>query len=66
MVGGVSSTVTLHAGSPEEIRQAVHTAVHKLGPNGFILAPVDPLFPDTPCSNLETTIETWREVRDIR
>jgi hypothetical protein len=65
LVGGVSSPVTLYGGSREEIRQAVHTAVHKLGPSGFILAPVDGIFPDTPWSSVEAMIETWREVRDI-
>jgi hypothetical protein len=66
VAGGVTSAVTLHAGSPEEIRQAVHTAVQKLGPSGFILAPVDCLFPDTPWSSVEAMIKAWREVRDIR
>jgi len=66
VAGGVSSAVTLHGGSHEEIRQAVHTAVHQLGPTGFILAPVDGLFPDTPWSSVEAMIEAWREVRDIR
>ena len=66
LAGGVSSAVTLHGGSREEIRQAVHTAVSKLGPAGFILAPVDALFPDTPWSGLEAMIEAWREVRDVR
>ena len=63
MAGGVSSAVTLHRGTRQEIRQAVHTAVHKLGPSGFILAPVDGLFPDTPWSSVEAMIEAWREVR---
>ena len=66
LAGGVSSPVTLYGGSREEIRQAVHTAIHKLGPSGFILAPVDGIFPDTPWSSVEAMIEAWREVRDIR
>jgi uroporphyrinogen-III decarboxylase len=64
LAGGVSSAVTLHRGSQEEIRQAVHTAVCKLGPTGFILAPVDALFPDTPWSGVEAMIDAWREVRE--
>jgi hypothetical protein len=63
LAGGVSSANTLHRGSKEEIRRAVHTAVSKLGPSGFILAPVDAIFPDTPWANLEAMIEAWREVR---
>jgi uroporphyrinogen-III decarboxylase len=65
LAGGVSAAVTLDHGSLEEIRQAVRTAVCKLGPGGFILAPVDSIFPDTPWSNVETMIEAWREVRDV-
>ena len=65
VAGGISSAVTLHSGSREDIRQAVHTAVGKLGPRGFILAPVDALFPDTPWSNVEAMIEAWGEVRDL-
>jgi uroporphyrinogen-III decarboxylase len=64
VAGGISSATTLHAGSREEIRRAVQTAVQKLGPSGFILAPVDALFPDTPWSSVEAMIEAWREVRE--
>jgi uroporphyrinogen-III decarboxylase len=63
VAGGVSSAVTLHGASREEIRQAVRDAACKLGPSGFILAPVDALFPDTPWGSLEAMIEAWREVR---
>jgi uroporphyrinogen-III decarboxylase len=65
LAGGVSAAVTLDHGSPEEIRQAVRTAVSKLGPTGFILAPVDAVFPDTPWPNLEAMIDAWREVREV-
>jgi hypothetical protein len=61
VAGGISSAVTLCSGSREDIRQAVHTAAAKLGASGFILAPVDALFPDTPWSNVEAMIEAWRE-----
>jgi len=65
VAGGINSGVTLARGSLEEIRQAVHAAVHTLGPGGgFILAPVDALFPDTPWSSVETMIKSWQEVRD--
>ena len=65
VAGGISSSVTLHSGSRGEIRQAVHAAVEKLGPRGFILAPVDAIFPDTPWSSVEAMIEAWREVREF-
>jgi len=64
IAGGVNSGVTLASGSRDEIRQAVHAAVHTLAPGGgFILAPVDALFPDTPWSSVEAMIDAWREVR---
>jgi uroporphyrinogen-III decarboxylase len=65
VAGGISSSVTLHSGSQSEIRQAIRAAVEKLGPSGFILAPVDALFPDTPWSSVEAMIEAWREVREL-
>jgi uroporphyrinogen-III decarboxylase len=67
VAGGINSGVTLASGSTEEIRQAVYTAVRTLGcGGGFILAPVDALFPDTPWSSVEAMIEAWRDVRDER
>jgi hypothetical protein len=63
LAGGVSSAVTLHGASHEKIRQAVQNAARKLGPSGFILAPVDALFPDTPWASIEAMIDAWREVR---
>lgn len=62
LAGGVNSAVTLGSGSPEEISAAVHSAVRTLGPDGFILAPVDAVFPDTPWSGVEAMIEAWKEV----
>jgi uroporphyrinogen-III decarboxylase len=66
LAGGVSSAVTLHAGSREEIKQAVQTAACKLGPTGFILAPVDALFPDTPWAGVEAMVDAWREAREVQ
>lgn len=63
IAGGVSSGVTLAGGVREEIRREVETAVHTFGQRGgFILAPVDGLFPDTPWSSVEAMIGAWREV----
>ena len=65
LVGGVNSGVTLASGSAGEIRAAVHAAVETLAPGGgFILAPVDALFPDTPWSGVEAMIDAWKEVRE--
>jgi len=65
LAGGVSSSLTLKKGSPKEIREAVHNAVDALGPDGFILSPVDALFPDTPWESVETMIESWHEVSEL-
>jgi hypothetical protein len=63
LAGGVNSAVTLGSGAPEEIRQAVRGAVKTLGPEGFVLAPVDAIFPDTPWESVKAMIDAWKEVR---
>ena len=62
VAGGVNSGVTLGSGSAEEIRAAVTQAMAAFGSGGgFILSPVDALFPDTPADAVETMIQAWRE-----
>ncbi len=63
LAGGISTALTLSSGSRDDIRDAVRRSVCALGPDNFILAPVDALFPDTPWSGIEAMIEAWREVR---
>jgi len=63
LAGGVNSGVTLAAGTPDEVRQATLSAIESLGPAGFILSPVDALFPDTPWPNVEAMIAVWREAQ---
>ena len=65
IAGGVNSGVTLGSGTPDEIREAVYFAVHALAEGGgFILSPVDALFPDTPWDSVKILIEAWREICD--
>ena len=65
VAGGVNSGITLGRGTPGEIREAVHSAIQTLAPGGgFILSPVDALFPDTPWDSVQTMIDAWREVCD--
>jgi uroporphyrinogen-III decarboxylase len=65
VVGGINSGVTLGRGKPAEIREAVYSATHDLAEGGgFILSPVDALFPDTPLDSVKIMIEAWREVCD--
>ena len=63
IAGGVNSAVTLGSGTPEEIRQAVHAAAAVLGPDGYIMSPVDAIFPDTPWTSVEAMIAAWQEIR---
>jgi hypothetical protein len=63
LAGGINSGVTLASGSADEIRAAVGHALTTLGPAGFILAPVDALFPDTPWSSVKAMISAWQELR---
>jgi len=60
--GGVSGAVTVERGSEEEVRAAVREAVHKLGPAGFVLSPVDNLTVDAPLTwrNVDVFIDEWR------
>lgn len=65
IAGGVNSGITLGSGTRDEIRDAVHDAIRTLGPGGgFILSPVDALFPDTPVESFEAMVEAWRDMRD--
>lgn len=64
LAGGVSSGVTLAGRVEADIRREVEAALRVFAPGGgFILAPVDALFPDTPWSTVETMIAAWRETR---
>jgi hypothetical protein len=60
--GGVSGAVTVEMGREEEIRSAVREAVEILGPDGFILSPVDNITVDEPLTwgNLNIFIDEWR------
>jgi hypothetical protein len=65
VAGGINSGVTLRNGDPDEISNAIHSAVDAFGlDGGFILSPVDALFPDTPESSFEAILDAWYEVRE--
>lgn len=63
LAGGVNCGVTLTSGSEADVRLAVEEALATLGPAGFILSPVDALFPDTPWANVAAMIDAWRDKR---
>jgi len=52
--GGVNGFLTIEDGSEDDIRRATAAALETLGPDGFILSPVD---------NIRNASEaTWRKV----
>jgi uroporphyrinogen-III decarboxylase len=61
--GGVSGAVTVEQGSESDVRQAVQQAIQVLGPDGFILSPVDNLTVDEPLTwkNIDIFIDEWRK-----
>jgi len=63
--GGVSGAVTVEMGEESEIRAAVRLALAELGPEGFILSPVDNITVDAPktWSNLRIFIDEWQRAR---
>ena len=59
--GGIDAAHTIELGTAEEVRRETEKALHLMGPDGFILSPVDNVTVDTPqtWSNLRVMIETW-------
>ncbi len=62
--GGVNGHLTIEHGSPEAVSGEVSVALQSLGPDGFILSPVDNVREDTPVamSNVNTLITTWQKL----
>jgi uroporphyrinogen decarboxylase len=60
--GGVSGAVTVERGTEAEVRSAVRHAVKTLGPDNFILSPVDNITVDDPLTwhNIDIFIDEWR------
>jgi hypothetical protein len=60
--GGVSGSITVELGTEEEVRAAVRKATQTLGPDGFILSPVDNVRDVTPVTwrNVDVFIDEWR------
>ncbi len=66
--GGVSGAVTVEMGTGGQVRGAVREALDALGPEGFILSPVDNITVDAPRTwqNIDVLIEEWRRLRAAR
>jgi uroporphyrinogen decarboxylase len=60
--GGVSGAVTVELGTEQEVRTAVRGAIQTLGPDGFILSPVDNITVDAPLTwqNVDIFVDEWR------
>ncbi|MBN1853021.1 MAG: hypothetical protein JW829_09870 [Pirellulales bacterium] len=64
LAGGVNSALTLGTGTRNELESQVAHACQVLGrESGFILAPVDALFPNTPWESVLQLIENWKRHR---
>jgi len=63
--GGVNGFVTVERGSAQEVAEAVELAMSALGPQGFILSPVDNVVDTSEQTrrNIETFLEAWRALR---
>ena len=64
--GGVNGSLTVEAGTPDQIRQAVQDALTLLAPDhGFILSPVDGIYDtsDQTKRNLRHFVEAWKAFR---
>ena len=61
--GGVNGHLTVEHGSQADVQSEVKTALETLGPDGFILSPVDNVREDTSLAmnNVKTLIRTWQE-----
>jgi len=61
--GGVNAALTIELGTPEEVSASTESAIRRLGPDGFILSPVDNITEDTPktWSNLQVMVDTWQQ-----
>lgn len=63
VAGGISTTLVINREDELLIRQKVKEAMLKMGKRGFILSPVDALFPDTPYKSVEIMIDEWKKNR---
>ena len=64
--GGVNGFVTMERGTQQQVRAEVREAMQRLGPDRFILSPVDNVTVDSEqvWRNVEALTETWKELRE--
>ena len=63
--GGMNGFLTMERGTQQQVRAAVREAMQALGPDRFILSPVDNVTGDSDqvWRNVEVLVETWKELR---
>jgi uroporphyrinogen-III decarboxylase len=63
--GGVSGAITVELGEEPAVRAAVRHAIETLGPQGFVLSPVDNITVDAPRTweNIRIFIAEWKKSR---
>ena len=67
LMGGLNSAVMFSQWSDEQIRQATDQALQIMAPGGgFILYPVDAVFDSQPWEKVQTLIDYWKAVCDIK
>jgi len=61
--GGVSGAVSVEQGNEQDIRRVVREAITGMGPDGFILSPVDNITVDEPLTwqNINIFIDEWHK-----
>lgn len=62
--GGVNGHLTVEHGTSETVAAEVKAAMQSLGPDGFILSPVDNIREDTSLAmnNVKALIQTWKDL----
>jgi len=62
--GGVNGHLTVEHGTSEAVQAEVTAAIDLLGPDGFVLSPVDNVRQYTPqaMNNVKTLIHTWQDL----
>jgi hypothetical protein len=65
--GGVNGFITVETGTPDDIEKAIQSAIELLGPDGFILSPVDNVRDpsDLVWENVTTFIKAWKKICKI-
>ncbi len=65
--GGVNGFITMERGTQQAVRDEVREAMRKLGPDRFILSPVDNVTGDSEqmWENVTALIKAWEELRQV-